>query len=330
MLLQDLLFGERFHAGKFSSAQKFERSAAAGRDVRNFAGNAGLVDGGHGIAAAYDGGGAGHSGCGDSFSNLQGALAKAGISKTPIGPFQTMVFALEISGGEQRDGLRADVEAHLIVRSGGYVDSGGRGVGFELGRDDVVNRKKKLEIFGACVVEDFSCQVQLFVFHQGFADGLALSLQKGVRHSSTDEHGVGDFHQVLDHFDLVADFCAAEYSHERPRGISDGFAQVGQLLFHEQAGCGLLDEMGDAHNGGVARSAEPKASQTKRPSQRAASCFENASSFFSSSAWKRTFSSSNTSPSFNALLASSIGTDTLVRKRDGLAQEFFEFFRGGL
>src|SRR5712692_10411590 len=51
-----------------------------------------------------------------------------------------------------------------------------------------------------------------------------------------------------------------------------------------------------------ARWAEPKASQTKRPSQRAASCFENASSFFSSSGWKRTFSRRRISPSASDLL----------------------------
>src|SRR5438034_728376 len=48
--------------------------------------------------------------------------------------------------------------------------------------------------------------------------------------------------------------------------------------------------------------AEPNASQTKRPSERVASCLEKASSFFSSSGWKRTFSSRRISPSASDLL----------------------------
>src|SRR6267154_419304 len=54
-----------------------------------------------------------------------------------------------------------------------------------------------------------------------------------------------------------------------------------------------------------ARCAEPNASQTNSPSQRAASCFEKASSFFSSCGWKRTFSKTKTSPSTSALLCDS-------------------------
>jgi len=38
--------GEGFDAGEFASAEKFEGRATAGGDVRNFAGDAGLVDGG--------------------------------------------------------------------------------------------------------------------------------------------------------------------------------------------------------------------------------------------------------------------------------------------
>src|SRR6266478_1883910 len=54
-----------------------------------------------------------------------------------------------------------------------------------------------------------------------------------------------------------------------------------------------------------ARCAEPNASQTKSPSHSAASSFANASLFFSSSGWNRTFSRTRTSPSTSALLCDS-------------------------
>src|SRR5207248_5169992 len=79
-----------------------------------------------------------------------------------------------------------------------------------------------------------------------------------------------------------------------------------------------------------ARCAEPKASQTKTPSQRAASCLEKASSFLSSSGWKRTFSSTSTSPSRNALLcASAPGPMQSKAKAAGLPRSSSSFLAAG-
>ena len=76
--------------------------------------------------------------------------------------------------------------------------------------------------------------------------GSPSRFQEGVGHAAADKHGVGDFHEVLDDFDLVADVRAAKDGNERPRGIRHGFAEIGQLFFHEQTGRGLLDEARDA------------------------------------------------------------------------------------
>src|SRR5208283_2597424 len=49
-----LLVRQRFHAGQLLAFKEFEAGAAAGGDVGDLVGYAGLVDGAHGIAAADD------------------------------------------------------------------------------------------------------------------------------------------------------------------------------------------------------------------------------------------------------------------------------------
>src|SRR5215468_6386066 len=79
-----------------------------------------------------------------------------------------------------------------------------------------------------------------------------------------------------------------------------------------------------------ARCAEPNASQTKSPSQSAASCLEKPSSFFSSSPWNRTFSSTRTSPSRNALLCPSTpGPTQSAPNATGLPSSSSSFFAAG-
>src|SRR3954447_16600785 len=51
---QMLLVRQGFHARQFLAFQEFQRSAAAGGDVGNLVGYAGLVDGAHRVAAADD------------------------------------------------------------------------------------------------------------------------------------------------------------------------------------------------------------------------------------------------------------------------------------
>src|SRR5579863_2417841 len=79
-----------------------------------------------------------------------------------------------------------------------------------------------------------------------------------------------------------------------------------------------------------ARCAEPNASHTNNPSHRAANCLENASSFFSSSGWNRTFSSTSTSPSISALLcASTPGPTQSSPNATGLPSNSSNFFAAG-
>ena len=68
---------------------------------------------------------------------------------------------------------------------------------------------------------------------------------------AADEHRIGELHQVLDDFDFVGDFCAAENRDERPFGIGNCFAEIGEFLLHEQSCGGLLNEFRDADDGSV-------------------------------------------------------------------------------
>jgi len=65
-----------------------------------------------------------------------------------------------------------------------------------------------------------------------------------------------------DHIDLPGDLGAAQYRHIRFNGLSDDGAEIIQLLHHEVASRGLLEEARDASVEACARWAVPKASFT--------------------------------------------------------------------
>jgi hypothetical protein len=85
----------------------------------------------------------------------------------------------------------------------------------------------------------------------GFAGGLTLGVEEGVGHGTTDQDRIDLVEQGVDDSDLVGDLGAADDGDEGAVGLGDGFAEVGELLFHEQAGGRLGDEVGDAFGGGV-------------------------------------------------------------------------------
>src|SRR5258708_2539635 len=134
--------GKGFDAGELASAEKFERSSAAGGEVRDLVRDAGLMDGGDGVTAANDGGGAVAGGGGDSFGHFESAFGKGGhfeyahraIPNDGFGGGNFLAIGV--------DGFGTDVEPHPSV---GRSRNGKRlrgGVRFEFGADDVIDRKK--------------------------------------------------------------------------------------------------------------------------------------------------------------------------------------------
>ena len=53
------------------------------------------------------------------------------------------------------------------------------------------------------------------------------------------------------HFDLVGNLRAAQHGDERPFRIRNRLTEIGELLFHQQAGGRLANKLRDAHNRGV-------------------------------------------------------------------------------
>jgi len=137
-------------------------------------------------------------------------FVNAGISNTPMGPFQTMVGL---------DAFRANVQAHPPVGCGGDGNGLRRGVRFEFRADDVIDGKQEREFLLLGFFTQTPREVQFVVFDERFTDGLAVGFEEGVSHAAADKHGVGNFHQVFDDFDFVADFGAAENGDEGTRGI---------------------------------------------------------------------------------------------------------------
>src|SRR6267378_623693 len=243
--------GEGFDAGEFASAEKLEGSAAAGRDMGDLVGNTGLLDGGNRIAASDDGSSTGARGSGDRFGDLERTFCERGHFEyahraVPHDGFCACNF---LAVGF--DGLRANIQAHPAVRSSGNRNDSRRGVRFEFRADDVIDGKQERKFLLARFAAQSASKFQLVIFNERFAYGLAVGFEKGVSHAAANQHAVGDFHQVFDDFDLVADFGAAKNGDEGARGIGHGFAEIGQFLFHQQTRGGLLDKVRDARNRSV-------------------------------------------------------------------------------
>jgi hypothetical protein len=78
-----------------------------------------------------------------------------------------------------------------------------------------------------------------------------LGALEGVSHAADDDQRVDLVEQVVDDVDLAGDLGAADDGDEGLLGSFEGFAEIGDFLFHQQAGDGGLEEVGDAFGGGV-------------------------------------------------------------------------------
>ena len=178
--------------------------------------------------------------------------AKAGISKTPMGPFQTMVLAPMISS-EKRSMVLGPM-SRPIQSAGKFsvsVEDLGVGVGGEFVGEDVIDGQQEADTVGLGFGESFFGGLDLVGFEQRLADFLTLGFEEGVGHAAADEQRIDLAEQVVDDFDFVGDFGSAENRDEGPLGRFEGLAHVVQFFFHQQAGGGLLHEVSDAFGRGV-------------------------------------------------------------------------------
>ena len=131
------------------------------------------------------------------------------------------------------------------------------------GRDFTV--RARLELFGHDVVlgqpdtdaaafakaQYVARELELVVFNPGLSHLDPSRLQERVRHRAADQHVVGEFHQVLEQFHLVGNFCASHDGRVRPRRVLHGFREVIDFALHQEPCQGRRKVLGDAHGRSV-------------------------------------------------------------------------------
>jgi hypothetical protein len=94
-----------------------------------------------------------------------------------------------------------------------------RARGFQLWRDHVIERKCELYAVALGALEQCLRGVHQIVFHERSSDRDALRLEERVRHRPAHQERLNAAEQVLDHLELVRDFCAAENRDKRMVGL---------------------------------------------------------------------------------------------------------------
>src|SRR5882724_2338813 len=322
--------GQSFDSGKFASGEKFKGSAASGGDMRDFVREAGVMNGCDGVAAADNGSSAGAGGGSDGFGDLERAFRERGHFEYAHGTVPDNGFCSGNFLTIGFDGFGTDVQAHPAVGCGGDGNGLRRGVRFEFRADDVIHGKQQCEFLLLGFFTQTPREVQFVVFDQRLADGLAVGFEEGVRHAAANEHGVGNFHQVFDDFDFVADFGPTENRDEGTRGIGHGFAEVGQLFFHEQPRRRLPDEARDADNGSMrAVSGAEGVANEDAVAQGGELLRKGFVVFFFVGMEADVFQHEHFPVAQGLALAFGAWTDTIQGEGDRLAEQLFQFFGGG-
>ncbi len=150
--------------------------------------------------------------------------------------------------GEQSDGGRADV--HPIPTFGDLLHGHdlGFGTGLTTGCHDAVHGKIEFHPPQQSMFLDAPGKVQHIVLDQRVADFHPHRLEEREGHPASDNDLVHALPQVLDHPDFPRDFGSAQDRHERSDRIGDRPLQIFDLLLHEVAGGGRLDEFRNAHD----------------------------------------------------------------------------------
>src|SRR5947199_404874 len=288
------------------------------------------VDGGDGIAAANDGSGATRGSRGDGFGYFESSFGERGHLEYAHGAVPDDGFGGGNFLAVGVDGFRADVETHPTVGRCGNGNRFRGGVRFEFSANDVIDGKKQGEFFLLSFGAEALGEIELVVFDERLADGLAFGFEERVGHAASNEHGVGDLHEVLDNFDFVADFGAAKNRDEGARRIRNRLAEIGQFLFHEQSGGGLLDDARDADNGGMRAMRGAEGIANENAVAESGKLFgKSLIVFFFLGMEANVFQDENFTVAQGFALAFGAWADAIERERSGIAEELFQLFRGG-
>jgi hypothetical protein len=143
-------------------------------------------------------------------------------SKTPDGPFQTIVFALQDGRPVERDRLRPRVEAHPALRDPGrVVRRARRRVRVEPVRADVVDRQDDRDPARLGLLDQLADDLRPLRVEEAVADLHPVEdLLEGEGHAAADDDLVGLVDQVADEGILSAIFAPPRMARSGLRGLA--------------------------------------------------------------------------------------------------------------
>ena len=151
-----------------------------------------------------------------------------------------------------RDGLGANVQTLPV---GGKIDRAiprlGFGVSGELIGQNVIDGQQQPDALGLGLLDGGFGHVDLVFFHEALAGGHAQRALECIGHAADNHQRIDLVEQIVDHVNLAGDFRPADDGHEGFFRRFQGLAEVGNFLFHQQAGYSGLEEVGDALGGSV-------------------------------------------------------------------------------
>src|SRR6266508_5259127 len=238
---------ERLDPGEAPRREELERGTAAGRDVRESIGDAGLLHRGDALAAADD---RDRVGLGEKKRERAGAAVERRLLEDAQGPvpedrLRGIEEALELF-----ERLPADVEGHRVWRDLRDPDGARVLAVVRRARDDEIGGKCYLLPVGAAEVEDLARDGNLVLFEKRAAHRKTDRADEVVGDSAAQEKSVRAARERAQRLDLAGDLRAAEDRRERPRRLEQP-RELADLLLEEETRALLEDESGHARHGRV-------------------------------------------------------------------------------
>ena len=187
-------------------------------------------------------------------------LLNGGVSKTPIGPFQTIV--LQFLSAASKALTDCEPMSRICV-SMGTLSIGTCRASPRLSRSGGYNRVNRKENFDPSFVrrlKELGGGFDIIVFNQGFADFLPLCLKEGIRHRAADDEVIDFRNEVFEQPQLGRYFRASDHDCEWPLRVVQGLFEILDLFLELISGGTFGHKAGNSFNGGVSAVQAAKAS----------------------------------------------------------------------
>merc|ERR1712107_521694 len=129
--------------------------------------------------------------------------SKGAISKTPIGPFQTMVLDLAMAASFSSMDLGPIQAQEALRHSAAQITIRDLSVVAEFGGTHEVHREDQLDTLLFSLLFDLRHKLSTLLIVERSTDLAAIYLEEGECHATSDDHDVDLVQQVHDELDLV-------------------------------------------------------------------------------------------------------------------------------